>query len=67
MQKKNIFFLGYRFLEDPTLTSGQRLLFESEPEVRKKMNILDDQQVRQIILDKINAIPHDVQVVNWIG
>jgi hypothetical protein len=31
------------------------------------MNILDDQQVRQIILDKINAIPQDVQVINWIG
>ena len=49
-------------MEDPTLTSSQRMLFDSDSEVRRKMNVLDDQQVRQLIMEKVNAIPQDVQV-----
>ena len=38
------------------------MLIDSDSEVRRKMNVLDDQQVRQLIMEKVNAIPQDVQV-----
>jgi len=62
LKLKSTCFPGYRFLEDPSFTSSQRLIFDTDPEIRQKMNVADDQQVSKILLDRIDAIQRDVQV-----
>ena len=54
--------IGYRYLEDPSLKANQRKLFDSQPEMRKDMNILQDSEVKSLLKQKINEIPSDIQV-----
>ena len=54
--------IGYRYFEDPSLKANQRELFESQPGLREDMNILQDSEVKALVIQKINEIPTDIQV-----
>ena len=54
---------GYRFLDDVTLSASQQLLFNTEPELRLKMNVLDDAEVQTLLLNKICSMRGNVQII----
>ena len=55
--------IGYRYLDDLAFKAEQIALFESQPSMRKDMNILDDAQVKALVTQKIRQIPHDIQII----
>ena len=55
--------IGYRYLDDPAFKAEQMALFESQPSMRKDMNILDDAEVKALVTQKIRQIPQDIQVM----
>lgn len=57
-----LLFIGYRYLNDSTLSSSQHDLFDRSPECRKTLNFLDDDEIRDLIMTKIHNIKSDVQV-----
>ena len=54
---------GFRYLNDVTFNANQKNLFESQPQMRKDMNVLDDNEVKDLILEKIDQISNDVQII----
>lgn len=54
--------VGYRYLDDPSLTGPQRSLFENEAHLKRSMNVLDDAQVKGLLLEKIDQISSEIQV-----
>ena len=55
--------IGYRYLDDLAFKAEQIALFESQPSMRRDMNILDDAQVKSLVTQKIRQIPHDIQII----
>ena len=55
--------IGYRYLDDSAFKAEQISLFESQPSMRKDMNILDDAEVKALVAQKIRQIPQDIQVI----
>lgn len=55
--------IGYRYLDDPAFKAEQMALFESQPSMRKDMNILDDAEVKALVTQKIRQIPQDIQII----
>ena len=58
---------GYRFLNDAAFTADQKKTFEENPELRKISNILDDNEVRSQVLQKIAEIPRSIQVSTYFS
>ncbi len=58
--------LGYRFLDDSTLTESQKAHYESDSESRKIFKVLDDRQVAETVWEAIGRIDNDVQVCRVI-
>ena len=59
--------IGYRYLDDPAFKAEQMALFESQPSMRKDMNILDDAEVKALVTQKIRQIPQDIQVMYTVN
>lgn len=59
----NLKVIGYRYLEDPTFTSEQRLLLEHNLETRKTFNVLTDGEIVSLLQSSIACLPTPVQVV----
>lgn len=54
--------IGYRYLDDSTMNNSQHQLFSASLDCRRTLNVLDDDEIRELILTKIQNIKKDVQV-----
>ena len=61
-KSSNVQVIGYRYLNDLSCKPEQRAQFESDISTRKNMNILDDAEVKDLVLQKIRNIPEAIQV-----
>ena len=54
--------VGFRYQDDTTFNANQKELFENNYQMRKSMNVITDEEVKDLITHHINKIYSDVQV-----
>ena len=55
--------LGYRYLEDPSLTGDQRRALEDNEDTRRLFNVLTDQEIVSVLQAALTSLPAPVRVV----
>ena len=54
---------GFRYQDDTTFNANQKELFENNYQMRKSMNVITDEEVKDLIAHHINKINSDIQVM----
>ena len=55
--------VGYRYLEDPSLTRDQRRALEDSEDTRRMFNVLTDPEIVTVLQTSLSSLPASVQVV----
>ena len=55
--------VGYRYLEDPSLTKEQRRALEDSEDTRRMFNVLTDPEIVTVLQNSLSSLPASVQVV----
>ena len=57
----NLQIIGYRYFDDSTLNANQKEVFNNS-EMRKKMNVFTDDEVKDLVDKHISQIYSEIQV-----
>ena len=60
---KEVKVIGYRYLNDSSITSDQRQLLNENIETRKTFNVLTDSEIVSLINDNLDSLPPPAQIV----
>ena len=61
--KADIQLVGYRFLEDSTLTAKQRRNLDTDPTVREAFNVKTNEEIQETLLAALDNIREPFRVV----
>ena len=55
--------IGYRYIEDPSLTQEQREALQANVETRKIFNVLNNEEIVSLLRSSLQSLPAPLQVV----
>ena len=55
--------IGYRYIEDPSLTQEQREALQGNVETRKIFNVLNNEEIVSLLRSALQSLPAPLQVV----